>query len=245
MTEEEKVSIEISKKIADLIEANKEKDEPTEAFLMRMLGIANEDESIRRILFIGPPAAGKSTIRSVFFEDSSPQVLIDDPLEPTRGIENYTYNWLDVSAGVADSAGQEIERWLGLDQEQAFGESDSIIFVMDVSQFDKFKDQVMEDLVEALNSKALVAPKAQFNLFLHKIDLIDEKIREERLAEVKTIINNHLKEHDHKADMILLKYYYTSIRGDLILSLVKAMRSVLYSYSKIMRRALIPYSMRL
>ena len=241
----EKMTIELSKKTTELLEASKEGNETIDSFLLRLLGKSSEEEAQRRILLIGPPAVGKSTIRRVFFEDSSPKSLLDKPLEPTRGIESYTYNWLDVQAGVADSAGQEIERWFGLDKEQAFGESDSIIFVIDVGQFEKYENQVLEDLLEALNSKSLIAPKSQFNIFLHKMDLFPPDVRDERIAETKTKINDYLKTHDKKTEMILLKYYPTSIKGDLILTLIKSMRAVLYSYSKIMRRALIPYSMRM
>ena len=241
----EKINMEISQSTADLINMHKEEKETTDAFLHRLLSMLDTDHTLEINSIIGPPGVGKSTIRRVFFEEEKPQSLLDNSLEPTRGIENYTYNWIDVVAGVADSAGQEIERWLNLDSEQAFGESDSVIFVFDVAKFPDYKEQILEDLAEALRLKKKYAPKAQFNLFLHKIDLIDEKERDQKLADYKKEINDYLAEHDLKAEMILLKIYYTSIKNELILSLVKSMRAVLYSYSKIMRRALIPYSMRL
>ncbi len=240
----EKTQIEISQKTADLIKGHKSPEESMDQFLIRLIGLLVDDESQRRILIIGPPAAGKSTIRRIFFEDEKPKELISNPLEPTRGIENYTYNWLDVAAGVVDSAGQEIERWLGLDSELAFGESDSIIFVVDVEKFSAYKSQILEDILSAVNAKAKYAPKAQFNLFLHKIDLFPESDRENQLEQIQKSINQYLIEHNRKKESILLKYYHTSIKGSLILTLVKSMRSVLYSYSKIMRRAMIPYSMR-
>lgn len=241
----EKIQIEVSQKTAELLNKHKHADESMDQFLQRLVGMILDEESQRRILIIGPPAAGKSTIRRVFFEDGSPKDLLDSPLEPTRGIENYAYNWLDVTAGIVDSAGQEIERWLGLDSKLAFSESDSIIFVIDAVKFPEYQNQILEDLTSALEAKEKHAIKSQFNIFLHKIDLIPDEKREEHLNQIKRTINSYLEEHDRKKDMILMKYYYTSIKGELILTLVKAMRSVLYAYSKIMRRALIPYSMRM
>lgn len=241
----EKTQIEVSQKTADLLNKHKHADESIDQFIQRLVGMVLDEETQRRILIIGPPAAGKSTIRRVFFEDGSPKELLEAPLEPTRGIENYAYNWLDVTAGIVDSAGQEIERWLGLDSQLAFSESDSIIFVIDVQKFQEYENQIMEDLLSALEAKEKYAFKSQFNIFLHKIDLIEADKQEEILGQIKRKINNYLEEHGRKKDMILLKYYYTSIKGELILTLVKAMRSVLYAYSKIMRRALIPYSMRM
>ena len=240
----ENTQIEISQKTADLLQKHKHPEESMDEFLQRLVGMILDEETQRRILIIGPPAAGKSTIRRVFFEDGSPKTLIDSPLEPTRGIENYTYNWLDVTAGVVDSAGQEIERWLGLDSQMAFGESDSIIFVIDVKKFQEYESQILEDILSALEAKEKFAPKSQMNIFLHKTDLLPSESREEILGTMKRTINKYLEDHNRKKDMILLKYYFTSIKGELILTLVKAMRAVLYSYSKIMRRALIPYSMR-
>ena len=70
MAENEKVSIDISLRTKELLDAHKEPNEDIENFLLRMLGMAKDtEESQRRILIIGPPAAGKSTIRRVFFED--------------------------------------------------------------------------------------------------------------------------------------------------------------------------------
>ncbi len=238
-------SIEISKEVKHLINNLKDYNETIDAFLKKILTSLSDDESQRRILFIGPPAAGKTSIRCSFFEDIKPQTLIETPPEPTRGLENYTYNWLDVTVGIADSSGQEFERWVNYDAEYAFRESDSIIFVVDTDKFEEDKKEVLDQIEKALISKNKNAPKAQFNIFLHKIDLIDEKEREESINSIKSAVKTSLKEKNLKTDMVLIKFYYTSIKGELILGLVKSMRSVLYSYSKIMRRSLIPYSLRM
>ncbi len=231
--------IEISEEVLDYIQKHKNEDESESEFLMRLFKSAENDIS-RKILFIGPPEAGKSSIRLVFFDDKKPKSLLDDPIEPTRGIENYMYNWLDVKTGIADSSGQEINRWLNQDREMAFNETDSIIFVFDVSQFAESYQEICEKIAKALQRKTKLAPRASFSIFLHKIDLLPEEKSENMLKTIKQKINAYLTSQNLKREMLLITYYATSIKGELILNLYKSMRSILYPYSNVIKNAILP-----
>ena len=64
-------------------------------------------EKKAKIVLIGPPGTGKTTIKKVYFEMANPLMLLEHTLEPTKGINSCVYSIFDVSLGVFDLAGQE------------------------------------------------------------------------------------------------------------------------------------------
>ena len=65
----------------------------------------------QKIVFVGPPKVGKTTIKQVFFEHISPLSLLDNPLEPSRGINSSVYSTFNIDLGIFDLAGQENNIW--------------------------------------------------------------------------------------------------------------------------------------
>ncbi len=86
----------------------------------------------KKIIFVGPPEAGKTTLRKIFFEGENRKELLEFGLEPTHGNENILLN-LSETVGVFDLAGQENQRWLETDERSIFYDSEIIIIVLDIS----------------------------------------------------------------------------------------------------------------
>ncbi|MHA1369439.1 MAG: hypothetical protein ACTSRA_07000, partial [Promethearchaeota archaeon] len=73
----------------------------------------------KKIIFIGPPGAGKTTLRKIFFEYEFADKLLKHDLEPTYGLESIIVDYGE-KIGVFDLAGQENEKWFGSEYEDIF-----------------------------------------------------------------------------------------------------------------------------
>ncbi|MFW9973117.1 MAG: hypothetical protein ACFFDF_23240, partial [Candidatus Odinarchaeota archaeon] len=47
-------------------------------------------ELYKKILLVGPPNSGKTSIKKVFFDNIDPSSILENPLTPTRGVR-YTH----------------------------------------------------------------------------------------------------------------------------------------------------------
>ena len=125
----------------------------------------------KKVVLVGPQEVGKSTLRKWIFEGDSVIKLLENPLEATFGVENYSYNLLMNDIGVFDLAGQENDRWFEKNTE-VFNESDLILNVLDA----RFAPKILEDKINlALKVETRQAPKSLLFFLIHKIDLIDTK----------------------------------------------------------------------
>ncbi|MCK4380178.1 MAG: 50S ribosome-binding GTPase, partial [Candidatus Lokiarchaeota archaeon] len=61
-----------------------------------------------KITLIGRAGVGKTSIIKVMFEGENPKDLINNPLEPTRGIIPKIYSWMDIELSIFDTSGQEL-----------------------------------------------------------------------------------------------------------------------------------------
>lgn len=177
------------------------------------------------MLFIGPPGAGKSTIRSVFFEDTTPEHLIHENLEPTRGLEHFKYPWFGVNLALADSSGQEILDWFEDRKEEAFGGTDCIVFILDVARWDVDREDMLMYIYKTYLTKLLLESDAEIYIFLHKKDLIPKNTQEHKLVEIKTAIHNHLVSNDLTIKDV--NCFYTSIADSEVHTIFRAMRKIL------------------
>ena len=125
----------------------------------------------KKVVLVGPQEVGKSTLRKWIFEGDSVIKLLENPLEATFGIENYSYNLLKNEIGVFDLAGQENDRWFE-ENTEVFNESDLILNVLD-ARFEAKREADKIDL--ALKVETEQAPKSFLFFLIHKIDLIDVK----------------------------------------------------------------------
>lgn len=86
----------------------------------------------KKIIFVGPPGAGKTTLRKVFFEGESSSKLLDYALEPTHAKESVILQ-LSENVGVFDLAGQENTRWFETDDKEIFYDTKILIVVIDIT----------------------------------------------------------------------------------------------------------------
>jgi len=124
----------------------------------------------KKIVFVGPPNTGKTTIKSVFFEMTNPLKLLKNSLDPTRGINSSIYSLFDLELGVFDLAGQENENWFKKDKE-IFNHTNLIICVLDINRYLKENFTFIDDLIEIY--KELKLSRCSIVILLHKIDLMD------------------------------------------------------------------------
>lgn len=127
--------------------------------------------STNKIIFVGPPEAGKSTLRKIFFEGENPKKLLEYGLEPTYGIESLVLEMQD-SIGVFDLSGQENQRWLETEDKKVFYDSKLILIVIDVKTDKKAIEKFVNKVINLRNE---VTPNAMVFLLIHKIDLVKKQ----------------------------------------------------------------------
>ena len=124
----------------------------------------------KKIVFVGPPNTGKTTIKSVFFEMTNPVKLLKNPLDPTRGINSTVYSLFDLELGVFDLAGQENENWFKKDRD-VFNYTNVIICVLDINKYLKENLAFIDDLLNIYQELKL--HRCSLVILLHKIDLME------------------------------------------------------------------------
>ena len=64
----------------------------------------------QKLIITGPPAAGKTTLRKIFFEGENSSKFLEYALKPTYGKESVILN-IGEMIGIFDLAGQENGGW--------------------------------------------------------------------------------------------------------------------------------------
>ncbi|HME50877.1 MAG TPA: hypothetical protein VKM55_01545 [Candidatus Lokiarchaeia archaeon] len=124
----------------------------------------------KKIVLVGPMAAGKTTFKRVFFEDANPLDLLDQSLEPTRGIETDAYKHFSSTIAVWDLAGQENDNWLD-EKSDTFEQSNVIACMVSVSQ--ELKD-ILLFLIKFLKKWKVSETDSTLYILLNKCDLVAE-----------------------------------------------------------------------
>jgi len=156
----------------------------------------------KKIVFVGPPNTGKTTIKSVFFEMANPLKLLKKSLDPSRGINSSVYSLFDLELGVFDLAGQENENWFKKERE-IFNHTSLIICVLDVNSYLKDNFAFIDDLLDVY--KELKLSGCSIVLLLHKIDLIEPLYLQHKIKAFDEYIKN-----EKKADS-MVQIFATSI----------------------------------
>nr|MDO8119473.1 hypothetical protein [Candidatus Sigynarchaeota archaeon] len=104
----------------------------------------------KKILLLGPPAAGKTSLRKFFFEGISAEQLLlqSEPASIGMKYSHYEYIYMypfekegnipektPFNLAVVDTAGQELDKWLGEQQYQVFVSADVVIFMFELKQW--------------------------------------------------------------------------------------------------------------
>jgi len=124
----------------------------------------------KKIVLVGPAGVGKTSIYNSFFEMGNPKTLLDDSLEPTRGMNSSLYSLFDSHFGVFDLAGQENDLWLSTNQD-IFNNSNLIICIFDIMTS---LESIISFLIKILQiKKRLHLSECKIITFIHKIDLVE------------------------------------------------------------------------
>lgn len=154
----------------------------------------------KKIIFIGPPGAGKTTLRKIFFEGENATKLLEYSLAPTRGQESIILK-LREKIGIFDLAGQEINKWFEINNSSVFYNTKVVIVVIEANT-------TIEDIIKFLenvdNVRNKLSPFAKIYLLIHKIDLLNSKDLEKLEKQLKEEVK----------EVRLLKIVFTSIKKE-------------------------------
>ena len=156
-----------------------------------------------KIIFVGPPGAGKTTLRKVFFEGESSTKLLEYALEPTYGEESIIMRLpgLNQDIGIFDLAGQENDRWLDTNEKRIFIGTKLILVVIDIiSSY----DEIFTFVKKIIDLRNTITPSTYIVVLLHKIDLISEK----KIREIKSLIKNKFSNEN------LVNFLFTSLKRE-------------------------------
>ena len=124
----------------------------------------------KKMVLVGPAGVGKTSIYNSYFEMSNPKTLLDEPLEPTRGVNSSSYSLFNSHFGIFDLAGQENDLWLSTNQD-IFNNSNLVICIFDVMNS---LELIISFLIKILQiKKRLHLSECKIITFIHKIDLVE------------------------------------------------------------------------
>jgi GTPase SAR1 family protein len=159
-----------------------------------------------KIILIGPPESGKTTISEVFFRNENPLKLINNPLDPTRGINSNLYTLFNSQLGIHDLAGQENAHWFSSGQ-NVFSHTDLVVCIFDITNSVEIFFQFLMKVVNGL-LKMKGLSETQMFILLHKIDLVNSAY----LSKKKKIIKEFFKSLRQKEREI--RIFGTSIKKE-------------------------------
>jgi GTPase SAR1 family protein len=186
-----------------------------------------------KILFMGPPEAGKTTLRRFLFEGVPAADLLEKPETPTIGLKYNAYAYVSskradkkektkkgevipISLSVVDSAGQNLDEWLNERKDRVFPGADIIFFIFDVSEWlDDSKKQHLCDLIMRIyNGRVELAPESSLFIVGHKFDKIPEgkTYRESMAKRIKHELNEYI--FDKMLRYLDFNIYLTSIQEE-------------------------------
>jgi len=155
----------------------------------------------KKIIFVGPSGAGKTTLRKLFFEGENSTKLLEYALEPTYGEESLILRLpgINEDIGIFDLAGQENERWLNTTENSIFYGTKVIIVVIDISSS---LEDILDFIKRIIEIRNELTPETMIYVLLHKIDLVSQK----RIRDINSGTNSAF--HSEK----LIKILFTSLK---------------------------------
>ncbi|MHA1368858.1 MAG: hypothetical protein ACTSRA_03945 [Promethearchaeota archaeon] len=191
--------------------------------------VDNDLKMIKKCIFIGPPEAGKTSLRRFFFEGIPAEDLINKSEKPTIGLKYFNYEYLyslpaskktnhqpekiPIALTIVDSAGQSLTDWLDDKKERVFPGADIIFYVFDVSDWlDKNKKAVVQDNIMQIYERRLeLAPESYFYIIAHKFDKIPQgkPFRNQMKRRIKQEMNEYV--FDKMTKYLDFDIYITSL----------------------------------
>nr|MDO8119155.1 hypothetical protein [Candidatus Sigynarchaeota archaeon] len=168
--------------------------------------------TMKKILFLGPPEAGKTSLRKFLFEGVPAVDLIENPEAPTIGLKYHSYEYVNatptskkdgkkpeqipMTLSVVDSAGQNMNDWLSERADRVFNGCDVVILIFDVSDWlvDERRTYIEELIMYVYNVRYQYAPESRYYIVGHKFDKIPEgkTYREQMAKRIKRELNDFI-----------------------------------------------------
>ena len=179
---------------------------------------------VEKILLMGRPSMGKTTIKKVIFKEENPEDLILFPLDATISTKYSVYDFMDLKLSLLDTAGQSLPIYLSDEDKQIeiFGDTSVLIYIFDYNIWLSNPQEVIDDIkkIYKINDKN----GARIFLFFHKVDLIYQ-VNEDMLSLLKSRVLNQL-------DLpVELPIYFTSLHPKLLFSIYNAFFDALSNFS--------------
>jgi GTPase SAR1 family protein len=174
---------------------------------------------VKKIVFLGPAAAGKTTLRRFFFEGIPSDLLMKRQEPPSIGLKFATYDYLFMypaeirktlreqvpfKLALVDTSGQEMEKWVTTQRREVFSGADIILFIFDVSEWaDPVKKQFIFDYIWfVFKTRNEIAPSSLFFIIAHKYDKIARN--RDNVIDVQRKITEDIKDYlFQKKELIL------------------------------------------
>ncbi|MBN2154188.1 MAG: hypothetical protein JW839_22225 [Candidatus Lokiarchaeota archaeon] len=147
---------------------------------------------MKKVIFIGPPAAGKTTLRRFFFEGIPADLLMKRQEPPSIGLKHEVFEYLFMypvekkkhspekvpfKLALVDTSGQEMEKWVTTQRKEVFSGTDIVFFIFDLGEWgDPARRQFICDYIWfVLKTRNEIAPSALLFILAHKYDKVAGK----------------------------------------------------------------------
>jgi len=181
-----------------------------------------------KLVMVGKPEVGKTTIKKVMFEGADPNELIITPLEATIGYKYSFHDFMDSKIALVDSPGQSLPSLLKDEERQllTFENATVIIYVFDYPTWIEDSEDILDDIRSIYEIIKKHNFTAEIVLFLHKIDLLITKKIGSKLDIIKGQINRLLKLPKE------FPIYFTSLHPNLIYNTYNALSNIFGNFSE-------------
>ncbi|KKN57277.1 hypothetical protein LCGC14_0563580 [marine sediment metagenome] len=164
----------------------------------------------KKIILVGPPNSGKTSMKKVFFDNLDPSNILKNPLTPTMGCEIHTFNIMKNKISFFDLAGQENKRWMTEDK-NIFKKSNLIICIFEIQKSLEEIIQFLEGIRQILKKYHL--KEISIYIFLNKIDLRSKSYSDlKKNSLIKNLKQFPLKFSDVELTSIEAEYFYKTYK---------------------------------
>ncbi len=128
-----------------------------------------EREKEIKMLILGEPNAGKTSMINLFFNKENPKKYLQKEISPTIGADIHVFDYNYAKIGVFDLAGQELFRWVNDTQTSLFYETDIVVLCFNLNQ--NLKKMKYEETINQIHEQfEKHSPSAKLIIFLNKYD---------------------------------------------------------------------------